>query len=277
MEDEKVKKQLARERIEQATTDFENTEDNNWQEKLSINKNGQIKDDLQNLVLIMQNDENLKDIAYNQHRDGVDCKGSLPWKQVKNGWNDCDMSALKVYFDKTYGVWSPTKTKEALIAVAAERAYHPIKEYLESLPEWDGIERLDTLLIDYLGAEDNGYSKAVIRKTLVAAVARIYEPGTKFDSVLILNGPQGIGKSTFFSKLGGKYTIQRSKGLGENNPDMMWETTMNPDTRRLVQITPDDMEKTEMMFDLLLGDNLPGRKSFIEENGYKYLDMIDVS
>lgn len=205
MEDEKVKKQLARERIEQATTDFENTEDNNWQEKLSINKNGQIKDVLQNLVLIMQNDENLKDIAYNQHRDGIDCKGSLPWKQVKNGWNDCDMSALKVYFDKTYGVWSPTKTKEALIAVAAERAYHPIKEYLESLPDWDGVERLDTLLIDYLGAEDNGYSRAVIRKTLVAAVARIYEPGTKFDSVLILNGPQGIGKSTFFAKLGGKW------------------------------------------------------------------------
>jgi predicted P-loop ATPase len=112
------------------------------------------------------------------------------------------MSSLKVYFDKAYGIWSPAKLKEALIAVAADRAYHPVREYLDSLPEWDGIERLDRLLIDYLGAEDNLYSRAVIRKTLAAAVARIYEPGAKFDSVMILNGPQGIGKSTFFAKLG---------------------------------------------------------------------------
>lgn len=202
--DESVKKHLAQERIEQANDEF-TIADDNWQGQLSINKNGQIKDDLQNLVLIIQYDENLKGIAYNQHRDGIDVKGNLPWKQVKSGWNDSDMSALKVYFDKTYGVWSPTKLKEALIAVAAERAYHPIKEYLNSLPSWDGVERLDTLLIDYLGAEDNEYSRAVIRKTLVAAVARIYEPGTKFDSVLILNGPQGIGKSTFFAKLGTKW------------------------------------------------------------------------
>jgi predicted P-loop ATPase len=202
--DENVKKCLAQERIEQANTEFTIVDDN-WQEKLYINKNGQIKDDLQNLVLIIQHDENLKGIAYNQHRDGIDVKGKLPWKQVKNGWNDSDMSALKVYFDKTYGVWSPTKLKEALIAVAAERSYHPVKEYLNALPDWDGTERLETLLIDYLGAEDNEYSRAVIRKTLVAAVARIYEPGTKFDSVLILNGPQGIGKSTFFSRLGSKW------------------------------------------------------------------------
>lgn len=202
--DENVKKHLAQERIEQANAEFAIVDDN-WQEQLSINKNGLIKDDLQNLVVIIQNDKNLKGIAYNQHRDGIDVKGNLPWKQVKSGWNDSDMSALKVYFDKTYGVWSPTKIKEALIAVAAERAYHPIKEYLNSLPDWDGVERLDTLLIDHLGAEDNEYSRAVIRKTLVAAVARIYEPGTKFDSVLILNGPQGIGKSTFFARLGIKW------------------------------------------------------------------------
>ncbi|MEN6314844.1 MAG: toprim domain-containing protein [Clostridiaceae bacterium] len=74
-----------------------------------------------------------------------------------------------------------------------------------------------------------------------------------------------------------KYTIQRSKGLGENEPEMMWQTTMNPETRRLIKIVPDDIAKTELMFDLLLGDNLQGRKSFIEENGTKYMDMIDVS
>ncbi len=85
-------------------------------------------------------------------------------------------------------------------------------------------------------------------------------------------------KVQILSKLGdNKYTIQRSKGLGENEPEMMWETTMNPESRRLIKIIPDDIEKTEVMFDLLLGDNLKGRKSFIEENGMRYMDMIDVS
>jgi DNA gyrase subunit B len=84
-------------------------------------------------------------------------------------------------------------------------------------------------------------------------------------------------KQSILNKIDGKYTIQRSKGLGENEPEMMWQTTMNPETRRLIQVVPDDLNRTEATFDLLLGDNLPGRKAFIEENGYKYLDMLDVS
>ncbi len=85
-------------------------------------------------------------------------------------------------------------------------------------------------------------------------------------------------KTEILAKLGeNKYTIQRSKGLGENEPEMMWLTTMNPETRRLINVVPDDIEKTELMFDLLLGDNLQGRKSYIEENGTLYMDMIDVS
>ena len=69
-----------------------------------------------------------------------------------------------------------------------------------------------------------------------------------------------------------KYTIQRSKGLGENDPDMMWLTTMNPETRRLIQVSPAEAEATSQMFDLLLGDNLSGRKDFISQNGHLYLD-----
>ncbi len=84
-------------------------------------------------------------------------------------------------------------------------------------------------------------------------------------------------KNDILAKLDGKYTIQRSKGLGENEPEMMWQTTMNPETRRLIQVVPDDAEMTEQYFDLLLGDNLQGRKNFIEQNGHKYLEMIDVS
>lgn len=202
--DDKVKCQVVTERMAQVNQEF-SVVDVNWKEQLSIKKNGQIKEDLQNLVLILRHDEQLKSIAYNQHKDSIDVKGILPWKQIKGGWTDSDMSALKVYLDQVYGIWSPTKVKEALIAVAAERAFHPVKDYLEQLPEWDGVERLNNLLIDYLGADDTAYSRAVIRKTLVAAVARIYKPGTKFDTVLILNGPQGVGKSTFFARLGHKW------------------------------------------------------------------------
>ena len=79
------------------------------------------------------------------------------------------------------------------------------------------------------------------------------------------------------SLAGKKVKVDRSKGLGENDPEMMWLTTMNPETRRLIRVTPEDMELTSQVFDLLLGDNLQGRKDHIAENGYKYLEMIDVS
>ena len=85
-------------------------------------------------------------------------------------------------------------------------------------------------------------------------------------------------KTEILKKLEGKrYTIQRSKGLGENQPDMMWETTMNPETRRLIRVMPDDVVKTQQMFDLLLGDNLAGRKEHIANFGYNFLDLTDVS
>ena len=74
-----------------------------------------------------------------------------------------------------------------------------------------------------------------------------------------------------------KFTIQRSKGLGENDPDMMWLTTMNPETRRAIKITPEDAQKTARLFDLLLGDDLQGRKDMIAEHGHEYLDMLDIS
>lgn len=85
-------------------------------------------------------------------------------------------------------------------------------------------------------------------------------------------------KNDIVAKLGNKkYKVDRSKGLGENDPEMMWLTTMNPETRRLIKVMPSDVEQTAMVFDLLLGDNLQGRKDHITENGYKYLDDLDVS
>ena len=85
-------------------------------------------------------------------------------------------------------------------------------------------------------------------------------------------------KADIIDKLGnGKISISRSKGLGENDPDMMWMTTMNPETRRLIKVMPEDAEKMAQVFDLLLGDNLSGRKDHIAEVGYRYLDMADIS
>ncbi len=202
IQDDEVKAQFTKERMEQATIDF--TEDN-WQTALELDKQGKIKDTLDNIVLIIRNDSELESIAFNKHRDGIDARDGLPWEQMKGGWNDSDNAALKVYLSNKYGIYSPTKTKDAILAVAAERSYHPIKEYLDHLPEWDGTDRVETLLIDYFNATDNSYTRAVTRKMMVAAVARIVHPGTKFDSVLILNGPQGIGKSTFFAKLAGDW------------------------------------------------------------------------
>ncbi|EPA6470841.1 VapE domain-containing protein [Listeria monocytogenes] len=202
IQDDEVKAQFTKERMEQASIDF--TEDN-WQTALELDKQGKIKDTLDNIVLIIRNDSELESIAFNKHRDGIDARDGLPWKQMKGGWNDSDNAALKVYLSNKYGIYSPTKTKDAILAVAAERSYHPIKEYLDHLPDWDGTDRVETLLIDYFNATDNSYTRAVTRKMMVAAVARIVHPGTKFDSVLILNGPQGIGKSTFFAKLAGDW------------------------------------------------------------------------
>jgi predicted P-loop ATPase len=198
--DERVKLQLMREREEAAKEEFSKED---WKTALELDRQGRVKDSLDNLVLAVRNDGRLQSIAFNLHRDGIDAGEGLPWKQIKPGWNDSDFASLKVYLNRKYGIYTPSKTKDALLAVASERAYHPVKEYLDNLPAWDGVKRMDMLLTNYLGAEDSEYTRAVIRKTLTAAVARIYQPGAKFDSVLILNGPQGIGKSTLFAKLAG--------------------------------------------------------------------------
>lgn len=203
--DEKVKVQLAKERESLAFDEFESVDNENWQTILELDKQGKVKDTLTNIANIIRYDGNLKQIVYNEFKSSIDVIGDLPWKQVRYGWGDADLACAKLYFERVYGIWSPTKFKDALLAVvSAERTYHPIKEYLDALV-WDGEERIDSLLIDYLGAEDNEFVRAVTRKTLCAAVARIYEPGIKFDSILVLNGPQGVGKSTFFALLGGKW------------------------------------------------------------------------
>lgn len=107
------------------------------------------------------------------------------------------------------------------------------------------------------------------------AESPLYEINTKDRTYFAYTEPE---KTKILGMIGdAKYTIQRSKGLGENDPDMMSLTTMNPETRRLIKVTPADAEQTRMMFDVLLGNDLSGRKQFIQENGSRYLDTADIS
>ena len=107
------------------------------------------------------------------------------------------------------------------------------------------------------------------------AESPLYEIGCKDKTWFAYNEAE---KAAILKELEGKrVTVNRSKGLGENDPVMMWMTTMNPATRRLIRVMPEDMALTQQMFELLLGDNLTGRKDHIAENGYKYLDQLDVS
>ena len=219
-QDDATRHTLSEERREQSIREFGDLdelekpkapEDENWADQLEVDKQGNVKDTLGNLAVILRNDPRLKDIAYNIHRSGIDIRRdaeghtSVPWTPIKPGWNESDMGALQIYLEHVYGLYTPTKLKGILLAIATERSYHPVRDYIESLPAWDGVPRVDTLFIDYLGAADTVYTRAVARKMMIAAVARVYQPGIKFDSVVVLNGPQGMGKSSFFAKLGGKW------------------------------------------------------------------------
>ncbi|MGT2965299.1 hypothetical protein [Streptococcus acidominimus] len=131
LQDEATKELLGKERLAQATLEFQ--EEENWQAHLELNKAGQVKDTLSNIATIVRYDPNLQTIVYNEFKDMIDVIGELPWKQVKSGWNDSDLANAKLYFERIYGIWSPTKFKDALLAVVtSERTYHPIKEYLYS-------------------------------------------------------------------------------------------------------------------------------------------------
>lgn len=199
LKDEKVNTLIAEERIAAAETEFAESED--WMSRLQREKSGILCNTLGNLLLILNNDDAISGIRHNKLANQIYGE-NLPWDRPHPPWRDADTAQLVAYVDKRYGTFSARNYELALTKVADDRAYHPIQEYLNSLPPWDRVPRMDTLLIDYLGAEDSPYTRAVTRKTLVAAVARILSPGVKHDSILVLNGKQGIGKSTLFSKLG---------------------------------------------------------------------------
>ena len=203
--DENVKMTIAGERMEIAEKEFSG-ENEDWLKQLEYEKRSTVvKNTLRNLLLILNNDEKLKGIVFNQLSDGMEIKGEVPWEHPSRFWRDADDAQLISYVDLTYGTFSARNYDIAVTKVADDRSYHPIREFLASLPEWDRVPRVDTILVDFLGASDNAYVRAVTRKTLCGAIARVMNPGCKFDTMLVLNGPQGKGKSTLISKLCGEW------------------------------------------------------------------------
>lgn len=202
-EQDAVKATLMKEREDSAKLDFEVEED--WQSKLEYNRRGELVNNLKNLLLILANDEKLKGITFNQLADGMEISADVPWEHPSKFWRDADDAQLVSYIELTYGNFSARNYDIAVTKVTDDRSYHPIKDFLGSLPEWDGVERVDNLLPTYLGAADTAYVRAVTRKTLVAAIARVMTPGIKFDTMLVLSGPQGKGKSTLIAKLCGEW------------------------------------------------------------------------
>ena len=211
-EDKRVTAQIVTDRTAEALADLAEDTDvptttDNWREKLKVTDKGAIAQTIENAVIILQYDPRLSgSLAYDEMSHQIVTRKSLPWRRVSSvgQWTDADDAALRYYMEKVYGIAGKDRIFDAVNVVAQQASFHPVKEFLES-DTWDGVPRVDTLLIDYLGAEDTEYTRTVTRKTLAAAVARIYKPGCKFDHMLTLRGVQGRGKSSFFAKLGGAW------------------------------------------------------------------------
>lgn len=212
--DSEVKINMIAERYENAEDEFSEYIDKEakkdkykWATQLEVDKSGSVLATTTNIGLILRNDENLKGkIAYDEFNTRMCIKGATPWSSEDTiaYWRDKDDAGLRNYLEKEHGIYNRAKTDDAVNEIALENAFHPVREYLDQL-EWDGVERLDTLFIDYLGTDDSELNRAVTRKAFTAGVARIYQPGVKFDYMTTLYGKQGHGKSTLLSYMGGDW------------------------------------------------------------------------
>lgn len=206
-------------------------EDYSFIEKLQIDPNtGAIVKTINNAVLVLENDPILKGkIAIDDFANRGVTLGALPWDMAsgKRWWTDADDANYYNYMETFYGLTGRDKLDNALLIVSNKNRINDVKLYLEGLT-WDGKPRLDTMLIDYLGAEDSAYTRAVTRKVLVAAVARAITGDVKFDNMLILIGSQGIGKSTMLRLLGREwFSDSLTTFTGKEASEMIQGTWIN--------------------------------------------------
>lgn len=204
MQVDEVKLLAANERFAQAEVDFTTVGDDEWKTKLKYQPRSQLlENSVYNLNLILNNDPDFRNFAFNEMANRIQVTGPLPWERPEGNsfWRDADTAQLKSIIDVRYLPFSSRNHDVAFTKIADDRHFHPIRDYLNALPAWDGVKRVETLFIKYLQADDTEYVRTVTRKTFAAAVARIYVPGIKFDSVPVLDGDQGIGKSTIVKDL----------------------------------------------------------------------------
>lgn len=211
--DKNVKLLIARERAHAVAEDFGDLQEveipqgysDDWKAELEYSKSGRLQCTIGNIILILENDPALRGRITHDLFAGVDAvEGGLPWNKHATQWTDNDDANLRVWLERNYDITGKDKISDALTAVLTRHSYHPIRDYLDSLT-WDGVPRLERLIIDYIGAEDTELNRAMTRKHFTAAVARVFEPGCKYDYCLILTGPEGAGKSTLLGKMGGKW------------------------------------------------------------------------
>ena len=215
LDDKEVSGLMSKERFEQAQQAFQSqsgggkgtddTPDLDWISRITKDANGRFEKTINNMVLVLENDPLLKGkIVTDEFASCGMAVGRLPWDMEdvpKRRWKDSDDASFYRYMEAFYGLTGRDKLDNALLIVSSQNKINDVKRYLQGL-KWDGVKRLDTLLPVYLGAEDNAYTRAVMRKSLCAAVARAVSGGVKYDYMPIFVGPQGIGKSTFLSILG---------------------------------------------------------------------------
>lgn len=204
--DENVRQDLMQHRLEDMKAAFSEDEDTEWLKQLTVSAKGTIESTIDNVFTILLHDPDLRGrYYYDDFKERPIVSGDLPWikrdRRQSFVWNDTDDAGLRMFLEKRYQLTDALKIRDAVDVAMLECRKHPVREYLENLV-WDGTERADTIFVKYLGAEDTPYTRAVTRKSLIGAVARIFEPGCKHDHVLVLVGPQGCRKSTTLAKLG---------------------------------------------------------------------------
>lgn len=173
--------------------------------KLEKDRRGVCLSTIENCSMILANDPNLKMcFGYDTFRNTNTILRPLPWRLDAIAGEpiiDTDYDGLYEYLEINYKICVTTKIDISFRNTFIKYRFHPVREYLESVT-WDGAKRLESVLIDYFGAEDSNYVRMVTRKTFAAAVARIYRPGTKFDHFLIMISDEGKNKSSFIEKMG---------------------------------------------------------------------------
>lgn len=229
--DSAVRARTVEERIKAVEEDFkdvpvsseeESEDSDSWKTNLKLNKYGNIVSNSYNIEKILEESPYFKGLLWhNDFNDRICVRGKLPWganpkEDANYEWQSSDDSSLRVWLDINFGIQGKDKIYDAIVDVATRHGAHPVRDYLNSLPAWDGTPRLDTLFVDFVGSRDTELTRAFTRKHFIAAIGRILrlrEGDGKHDQILTIVGKEGTGKSTLIRKMGGPWYYSATGSL----------------------------------------------------------------